>query len=45
MHFVVVVVIFRIVFLKPETEIVNKILRLRRAIVDPMQIRSNAVSC
>ena len=30
----------RIMFPKPETEIVNKLLRLRRAIVDLMQIRS-----
>ena len=44
MHFVVIVVVFRIVFPKPETEIVNKILRLSKAIVDPMQIRSNAVT-
>ena len=37
--------VFGIVFPKPETEIVNQILRLRRAIVDPVQIRSNAISC
>ena len=34
-----------IMFPKAEREIVNKILRLGRAIVNPVQIRSNAISC
>ena len=36
--------VFRMVFLKPEIEIVNKILCLCRAIVDSRRIGSNAVS-